>query len=322
MGEVAVTSELPGTALARLGDRHGVRLHPRGSPVGGHELAEFVGGADALVTLLADRVDAGVFSACPKLRVVANVAVGFDNIDLEAARTAGVWVTNTPDVLTDATADLTWALVLAVSRRVVEGDRLVRAGGFRGWRLDLLLGAGLQGKTLGIVGMGRIGRAVAARAAAFGMRVLYNDPRQGSATGAAEPVAELDALLPRCDVLSLHCPSTPATRHLLDARRLRLLPPGAIVVNTSRGEVVDEGALVAALEEGHLGGAGLDVYEREPAVHAGLLARDDVVLLPHLGSATLETRSAMASLAADNVLDVLGGRTPRTPVVTPPAPRG
>ncbi len=322
MGEVAVTSDLPGDALARLAERHTVRLHPRGSPVSGRELADFAGGADALVTLLADRVDVGVFSACPNLRVVANVAVGFDNIDLEAARSAGVWVTNTPDVLTDATADLTWALILAVARRVVEGDRLVRTGGFRGWRLDLLLGTGLQGKNLGIVGMGRIGRAVAARARGFGMRVLHHDPKELGAVDGAEPVAELEALLPRCHVLSLHCPLTPATRHLLHARTLRLLPRGAIVVNTSRGEVVDEAALVAALEEGHLGGVGLDVYEREPAVHPGLLGRDDVVLLPHLGSATVETRSAMASLAAENVLDVLEGRPAGTPVVTPPAPRG
>ena len=323
MSEVAVTSPLPGGALGRLAARHAVRVRPPGPPLSGRELAEFVGGARALVCLLGDRVGAELFSSCPGLSIVANYAVGVNNIDLEAARAAGVWVTNTPDVLTEATADLTWALILAVARRVVEGDRLLRAGGFSGWKPDFLLGTGLQGRTLGIVGLGRIGRAVARRAAGFGMRVCYvtRDDSTPADAGTGEGLDDLDELLTRSDVLSLHCPLTPETRGLLDARRLALLPRGAIVVNTSRGEVVDEAALATALASGHLGGAGLDVYEREPAVHPALLARSDVVLLPHVGSATTEARQAMADLAVDNVLAVLDGRPPVTPVVTPSARR-
>jgi glyoxylate reductase len=321
MGEVAVTAALPGRALERLRARHEVRVQEAGPGLEGRELAAFTAGADALICLLADRVTADVFALCPRLKIVANYAVGFNNVDLEAARTAGVFVTNTPDVLTEATADLTWALILAVARRVVEGDRLVRDGEFFGWRPDLLLGVGLQGKTLGIVGMGRIGRAVARRAAGFGMRVLYHVPTPEGESAAAEYVADLETLLPRSQLLSLHCPLNPETRRLMDARRLHLLPRGAILVNTSRGEVVDEAALVAALEDGHLGGAGLDVYEDEPKINPGLLGRRDVVLLPHLGSASREARTAMADLAVENVVLVLGGAAPRTPVVTPPVPR-
>ncbi len=324
MSEVAVTAPLPGRALERLAGRHAVRVRPAGPALAGRELAAFVGGADALVSLLADRVAAEVFALCPRLRLVANYAVGVNNIDLEAARTSGVWVTNTPDVLTDATADLTWSLILAVARRVVEGDRLVRAGRFAGWKPDLLLGAGLQGKTLGIVGMGRIGQAVARRAAGFGMWVCYHSRNQAPplAGADAEYVTELEDLLPRAHVLSLHCPLTHQTRRMLDERRLRLLPRGAFLINTSRGEVVDEEALARVLASGHLGGAGLDVYEREPAVHPALLGREDVVLLPHLGSATREAREAMADLAVDNVLAVLDGKPPLTPVIRPLVPRG
>lgn len=316
MSEVAVTASLPGAALDRLAAVHVVRVRPPGPPLAGAELAGFVGGAEACICLLADRVTADVFTSCARLRVVANYAVGTNNIDLAAARAAGVVVTNTPDVLTEATADLTWSLLLAVARRVVEGDRLVREGRFAGWRPDLLLGTGLQGKTLGVVGLGRIGRAVARRAVAFGMRVLAwsRRPPADVLDSPWEMAGALDELLSRADVLTVHCPLTPDTRGLLDARRLGLLPSGAILLNTSRGEVVDEAALVAALEAGHLGGAGLDVYEREPIVHPGLLSRTDVVLLPHLGSATRETRAAMADLAVDNVLAVLSGRPPLTPV--------
>jgi glyoxylate reductase len=322
VAEIAVTAPLPGTALARLDGVHTVRLRPPGPPLLGRDMASFVGGADALVCLLADRVAAEVFSLCPNLKVVANYAVGVNNVDLEAARTSGVWVTNTPDVLTDATADLAWALILAVARRIGEGDRLVRGGGFTGWQPSLLLGTGLQRKTLAIVGMGRIGAAVARRGVGFGMRIAYHGRAPRPIEGvAAEFVADLDELLARADVLSLHCPLTPQTRRLIDARRLALLPPGAVVVNTSRGEVLDEEALVRALEGGALGGAGLDVYEREPVVHPGLLGRSDVVLLPHIGSATREARAAMAELVVDNVLAVLGGNPPVTPAVQPVVPR-
>ncbi len=317
MAEIAVTSLLPGGVVDPVRASHRVRVSGVERPLVGDDLVRFVGEADALVCNVTDRVDAAVLDACPRLVVVANVGVGVDNIDLEAARRRGVWVTNTPDVLTEATADLTWALILAVTRRVAEGDRLIRSRAAWQWRPDYFLGTGLQGKTLGIVGMGRIGRAVARRAAAFGLTVRCHDrARIGEADAMGTTyVADLDELLASSAIVSLHCPLDAQTRHLLDERRLRLLPRGAFVINTSRGPVIDEDALVRVLESGHLGGAGLDVYEREPEVHAGLLRRDDVVLLPHLGSATLETRAAMSQLALDNALAVLAGHRPATPVV-------
>lgn len=319
MAEVAVTYPLPGEGLNRLAREHEVRVYRGEERLAGETLAEFTADAEALIPLVNDTVDAAVFARCRWLKVVANVGVGVDNIDLDAAAAAGVVVTNTPDVLTEATADLTWALVLGVLRRVVEGDRLLRGGGFTGWRPDFFLSADVQGAVLGIVGMGRIGRAVARRAAPFGMRIAFHDPNPEAGRGLeATFFPELDALLPEVDVLSLHCPLTAATRHLLDARRLSLLKPTAVVINTSRGEVVDEAALVAALQAGRLGGAGLDVFEFEPRVHPGLLGRSEVVLLPHLGSATRRTRTAMADLAVDNAREVLAGRAPLTPVV----PRG
>jgi len=318
MAEVAVTYPLPGDGLERLAQEHEVRVYRGEERLGGEALAVFTGAAAALIPLVNDAVDATVFARCPGLKIVANVGVGVNNIDLEAAVAAGVVVTNTPDVLTEATADLTWALILAVVRRVVEGDRLLRSGGFTGWRPDFFLAGDLQGALLGIVGMGRIGRAVARRAAPFGMRVAFHDPDPEAGRGLdAAFYPELEALLRDADVVSLHCPLTPATRHLLNPGRLALMKPTAVVINTSRGEVVDEGALVAALEAGRLGGAGLDVFEFEPRVHPGLLGRSDVVLLPHLGSGTRRTRAAMAALAVDNVLAVLAGRPPLTPVVPP-----
>ncbi len=314
MSEVVVTSPLPGRALARLAATHTVRVRPLGPSLGSSELADLAEDAEAIVCLLADRVGAEVFARCGKLRIVANYAVGTNNIDLDAARRAGVVVTNTPDVLTEATADLTWALILAVTRRIVEGDAMVRRGEFSGWQPELLLGRGLQGKTLGIVGLGRIGSAVARRAGAFGLRVVAVHARKDRVPDGVVVLDQIEDLLRQSDILSLHCPLTPATRGLVDAARLALLPQGAVVINTSRGEVVDEGALVAALEAGRLSGAGLDVYEREPAVHPGLRGRSDVVLEPHIGSATVETRSVMAELTVDNVLAVLAGKAPLTPV--------
>ena len=313
--EVAVTSPLPGRAVERLEASHRVRLHEGFSLVDPNDLAEFIGGAAGVVTLLANPITEAVLAACPRLEVVGNCAVGFDNVDVEAAVRRGVWVTNTPDVLTEATADLAWALILAVTRRVVEADAMVRAGRFTGWRLDLLLGRGLQGRTLGVVGWGRIGRAVARRAAAFGMDVVFATPSPPSQPEPPAQAVSLDELLAASSVVSLHCPLTPATHHLLDRARLARMRSGAVLVNTSRGPLVDEAALVAELDSGHLGGAGLDVYEHEPAIHPGLLGRSDVVLLPHIGSATAETRAAMAELAADNVCAVLAGEDPPNPVV-------
>ena len=312
-GGIAVTAPLPGGALERLAARWPVRVRESSGVMSEREVLDFVGNAEAAITLLSHPVTATVLEGFPGLRIVANYAVGYDNVDLEAARRLGIWVTNTPDVLTGATADLTWALILAVTRRVVEGDAMVRRGEFRGWEPSLLLGPGLEGKTLGIVGFGRIGRAVARRAPAFGMEVVYASRHEhGDAPGRR---VALEELLATAHVVSLHCPLTPETRHLLDARRLALMRRGAVLINTARGPVVDEAALVEALESGHLFGAGLDVYEREPEVHPGLVGRPDVVLLPHVGSATVETRGAMADLAAANVEAVLQGREPPTPVV-------
>lgn len=321
MAVVAVSSQLPGLALQRLGKRHTLRLRD-GGPLSGKALAAFAQGAQALICLLADRVDASFFAACPDVKVVAVYAVGVNNVDLAAAARAGVWVTNTPDVLTEATADLTLALLLAVTRRVVEGDRLVREGKFSGWRPDLLLGVGLSGKKLGVVGFGRIGQAVAKRARSFGLEVLYNSRRrhlEGEGEG-VRFVGDLDELVAQVDFLSLHCPLTPETFHLMDRSRLLRMKPGAFLINVARGEVVDEGALVEVLRSGHLAGAGLDVYEREPHLHPGLAELPNVVLLPHLGSATRETREAMADLVVDNVLAVLEGKPPLTPVAGPNFP--
>ena len=278
--------------------------------------------ADAAVTLLTDRVDDGFLDAARSIRVVANVAVGYDNIDVAACERRRVTVTNTPGVLTDATADLTIALILMATRRLGEGERLVRSGEPWQWGMFMMLGHSIRGRRLGIVGMGEIGRAVARRAAAFGMEIVYHNRSGVGADLERELGAEyvpLDVLLESSDVVSLHCPATPQTHHLIDEAALQRMPAHAVLVNTARGPVVDEAALVEALGRGTITAAGLDVYEDEPTVHPGLLGLDNVVLLPHLGSATVETRDAMAELAARNVIEVLAGRAPLTPVT--PTPR-
>lgn len=315
--KVVVTSELPGRAVEWLEERSDVVVHAGGQITDEASLIAFIGDAEAALTLLANPITERVLQSCPQLRVVANCAVGFDNVDLEAARRHKVWVTNTPDVLTEATADLAWALILAVTRRLGEAERYLRDGGFRGWALDLLLGSGIQGRQLGVVGYGRIGRAVARRAPGFGMSVAYSDVEELAAPDPPARFLPLETLLATSHVVSLHTPLNAATRHLLDEDRLRLMPRGAYVVNTARGPLVDEGALVRVLEDGHLGGAGLDVFEAEPRIHPGLLRLENVVLLPHIGSATVETRAAMAELAATNILAVLAGDEPPTPVVRP-----
>ncbi len=270
------------------------------APIPRDELLARVQGCQALMPMPTDRVDDAVMAAGPLL-VVANHAVGVDNVDLEAARARGVVVTNTPGVLTEATADLTMALILACARRVVEADRLVRDGGFQGWRPTMLRGMDLWGAQLGIVGKGRIGTAVARRAAAFGMEIAWNTRRKGMA---------FEELLATSDVVSLHCPLTPETRHLIGADQLAAMKPGAILINTARGPVVDEAALARALKTGAIAGAGLDVFEAEPAVHPDLLPLSNVVLLPHLGSATWQTRRRMAEKAARNLVAALRGEAP------------
>jgi glyoxylate reductase len=269
------------------------------------ELLKRVAEASALLPILGDRVDRELVDAAPRLRIVANHAVGYDNVDVQACTERGIWVTNTPGVLTESTADLAFTLLLALARRVREGERMVREGKWLGWAPTQLLGMELRGKTLGILGYGRIGQAVARRAEGFGMRVLFTDERGG---------VPLDELLQDSDIISIHTPLLPETRHLIGAAELLRMKRGALLINSARGPIVDEAALVAALQAGHLGGAALDVYENEPRVHPGLLGRDDVVLLPHLGSATRETRQAMGRLALTDVELVLRGERPQHPV--------
>ena len=270
----------------------------------------------AIVPLLSRWIGGTEFKSLPHLRLVANVAVGYNNVDLVAAEMRGILVTNTPDVLTEATADLTWALILATARRLVEGVDLVRSGNWTGWHPEQLLGLELRGRTIGLLGAGRIGQAVGARARGFGMRVLYATrkpkPQFEAATGATR--VDLSRLLAESDVLSLHVPATPETKGIINGENLSRMKPGAILINTSRGDLVREEALAAALETGRLGGAGLDVYTDEPAIHPRLLAAPRTVLLPHIGSATEETRRKMAGIALANVQAVLNGKPPLTAV--------
>ncbi len=310
----------PGFSLAAAAPGMDVVTVAQGRAARPEELREACRHASALITMLSDRVDAGFLQACPNLRVIANYAVGYDNLDLGAAAHAGVVLTNTPDVLTEATADIAFALLLGVARRVREGERLLRAGEFHGWRSDMLLGSDLHGRVFGLIGMGRIGAATARRARGFGMQIRYTNRKPVAPALAAElgaTLVPLDELLATADVLSVHCPLTPETHHLLNATRLAQLKPSAILINTARGPVVDEAALADALARGALRGAGLDVYEHEPRVHPGLMERDDVMLLPHLGSATTETRAVMAELALANCLAVLAGQPPKTPIPLP-----
>ena len=312
MPRVVVTRGLPEPALRALRESGAdVWVSPHDRALAPAELHDAVRGADAVVTMLHDRVDDDFLAAAgEQLRVVANVAVGYDNVDLDAARRHGVTITNTPGVLTDATADLAIALMLAITRRLGEGERRIRSGVPWAWSIDFMLGRGLRGKTLGIVGYGEIGRATATRARAFGLEVVYTKRSAGRDPGRVE----LGELLERAHVVSLHCPLTPETRHLIDAEALARMRGDAYLVNTARGPVVDEAALAAALRAGAIAGAALDVFEREPEVHPDLLGLDNVVLVPHLGSATVETRTAMAELAAANAISVLAGDDPPTPV--------
>jgi glyoxylate reductase len=309
---VLVTKRLPSAALSRLEDACEVDLNDRFDYLTQDELIACIRGKHGVIALMPDPISRAVIEAGDALKVIAVVAVGYNNIDVAAARERGVVVTNTPDVLTPASADLTWALILDITRRVSEGDRLVRAGRWEGFRFDFMLGTDLAGKQIGIVGYGRIGQAVAARARAFGMRVAY-------VSRAPKPVAEgefmaLDRLLSTSDVVSLHVPLTPETTHLIDQAALARMKRSAYLINASRGPVVDEGALVWALKNRMISGAALDVYEEEPKVHPELLTLDNVVLSPHMGSSTTETRTAMADLAVRNVLAILDGQPPLTPV--------
>lgn len=301
--DVLLTRRIPSAVFARLESRCTVDLYEGPGAMTEEDLRRRIAGKEALLCLLSDPVTAGVLDAAPELKIVANIAVGYDNIDVAAAKARGIVVTNTPDVLTEAVAEFTWGLILALARRIPEGERLLRRGQWKGWALDFMLGMELGGKQLGIIGRGRIGRAVAARAPAFGMSVVF-----------AGHDASFDEVLVGSDVISIHAPATDKTRHMIDKRALARMKRSALLVNTARGSIVDERALAWALNERLIAGAALDVYEREPAVEDALLSMENVLLAPHLGSATRETRTAMADLAVTNVLAVLDGKPPVTAV--------
>ena len=310
---ILVTSRVPSSVLTRLKTVGQVEL------VTDHltpaALQERVSGKRALVCVTTDRIDSAVINAGCDLEIIANIAVGYDNIDLAAAASRGISVTNTPGVLTEAVAELTWGMILSVTRRMAEGDRLIRQKAWKGWALDFMLGMELSGKQLGIIGPGRIGRAVAARAPAFGMEVVFASRSRETVVASEKRLMPLAELLVTSDIVSLHVPLKPETRYLINRRTLARMKRSAYLINTARGPVVDEEALNWALDERLIAGVALDVFEKEPEVHPGLLQRSNVVLVPHLGSATHETRVAMADLAARNVEAVLQGRPPLTPVV-------
>jgi glyoxylate reductase len=316
-----VTRRLLPEAVAYLGEHVEFETATESGDLPEKTLVEKVSDKEGLLCLLVDQIGAKVMDAAPRLKIIANCAVGFNNIDVEAAKERGIVVTNTPGVLTEATADLTWALILAVARRIPQSDRFLREGRFKGWAIDLCLGKDIAGKRLGIIGMGRIGRAVAARARAFGTETVYADPQSLSPEDervlSARAVG-LDDLLRTSDIVSVHASLTPESRHLLSRERLSLMKKEAILVNVARGPIVDESALAEALERGNLWGAGLDVYEREPAVEAKLLSLENAVLLPHVGSATYGTRLRMCLMAARNLVQGLRGEKPDNPVHWPP----
>jgi len=312
-----ITRLLPAPVMATLRERYTLVSEPTEDQIPTDDDRRYgFSQADAVICTLADPITDALLAAAPRLKIVANYAVGYNNVDVAAATRRGIVVTNTPDVLTDATADLTWALILAGARRVVEGDRWTRSGQWPGWAPTQMLGTDVTGKTLGIIGMGRIGQAVAQRAQGFRMPVLYASHRPcssppGVSTWIHRPLEEV---LTQADFISLHVPLSDTTRHLMGSRELAMMKSTAFLINTSRGPVIDEAALLAALQQGRIAGAGLDVYEREPVITAGLETLPNVVLLPHLGSATQQIRIKMGMLCVENIAAVLGGRPPLNPV--------
>lgn len=309
MKKVVVSSPIPGDEIQKLVSK-GLRVVVLGES---KTREEFLQALDddvvGLIALLSDEISEEVLSLAPNLKGIANYAVGYNNIDLESCNKRNIPVSNTPDVLTCATADLTWTLILMCMRRIPESVEFLREGRFEGWKPNLLLGRDLHGKTLGIIGMGRIGQSVSARAAAFGMKTVYYTA-SGVKPGSPGKYLEFSQILSEADVLSLHVPLTPETKHLLGEEELRKMKPEAVLINTSRGPVVSENALVKVLKSGHLLAAGLDVFEKEPEIHPGLFEIPNVVLLPHIGSGTLETRTAMSALAVESLIEFLEGRLP------------
>jgi len=312
---VLVTRALPAGGMGQLFEQADVTVFSEERQPTRDELVALLPDYDALLCTLSDPIDGELLRLAPKLRVVSNYAVGYNNIDIEAATLLGIPVTNTPGVLTDATADMAWALLMAVSRRIVEADAYVRQGKWTGWSPLMMLGTELGGKTLGIIGAGRIGLAVAKRALAFNMKVIYTNRRrldEETERTYGLTYADLDTLLTTSDFVSLHLPYSAQSHHLINRERLNQMKKTAYLINTARGSVVDEAALVLALQQGEIAGAGLDVFEEEPEVHEGLLTLENAVLAPHVGSATLETRTKMAEMAVENLLRVLGDEQPHS----------
>ncbi len=314
---VIVTRRLPGVE-PRMSEVFDTVLNPDDHPFNRDELVAAMRDCDVLVPCVNDRIDAEMFEAAgDRLKLIANFGAGVNHLDLAALHGRGIVLTNTPDVFTEDTADITMALILMASRRLAEGVRMVAAGEWTGWAPSAMLGRTLKGKVLGIVGMGRIGQALAKRAQAFEMRVIYNNRRQLADEGGAEFEPDLDALIARSDYLSLNCPATPETRGLLNAARIAAMKPGSFVINSGRGDLIDEEALIAALTSGHLGGTGLDVYVGEPRLRPEFMALKNVAALPHLGSATVEGRTAAGEKIIANIQAWLAGETPPD-LVTPP----
>ena len=308
---ILVTYKLPSSAIAPLEAVGDVEVY-RDGVLSREALIQRVKGKQALVVAALDKIDKDVIDAGSDLKIVSNVAVGYNNLDVPYARSKGIILTNTPDVLTEATANMAMTLILAVTRRIVEGDRLVRRGEWKGFSLDFMIGSDIRDHQLGIIGLGRIGQALAEKAHHFGMKIAYHNPSPRSVPDYES--MSFDQLLATSDVVSLHVPLLPQTRHLIDRKALTRMKRSAYLINTSRGPVVDEDALAWALREGVIKGAGLDVYEEEPKIHPGLLASENVVLVPHMASATTETRAAMYDLVASNVVNVLSGKPPVTPI--------
>lgn len=315
--KILVTREVFDETLDYLAQHFEVSSNQGDTPFSPEELARRLADKDGAMTTISDRIDAQLLAQCPRLKAVCNIAVGYNNIDTEACRARGIFVTNTPGVLDDATADLTWALILATARRLTEAEAYVRAGEWRGWKLKQFLGRDVHGATLGILGMGRIGQAVARRALGFDMPVLYHNRTRVDAAIEQRLNAtyvSLEDLLARADILAINVPYTPATHHLIGAAQLARMKPTAILVNVARGGVVDDQALYAALKDGRIAGAGLDVYENEPNLLRDFLALKNVVLAPHIGSSTESTRRKMAMMAAQNLVAVLTTGKPLNPV--------
>lgn len=310
--KVLITRNLPGKGIELIRNECELLIQPPSTDLPREELLQLIPEADALICLLSEKIDREVLEKASRLKVISNYAVGYNNIDVDLASKMGIYVTNTPDVLTEATADLAWALLFAAARRVVEGDKIVREGHFTGWAPDLLLGAEVYGKTLGVIGLGRIGEAVAKRARGFDMKTVYwsRERKPDVEKRCGLEYHTLEELLKESDFISLNVALTPETNHFISKKEFSLMKKNAILINTARGPVVDEEALVKALKEGQIKAAGLDVFEKEPKIHPGLLALTNVVMAPHVGSGTEETRSMMSQMVAENVLIALKGKKP------------